>query len=363
MRENRRSPRFGRVVIIVFGGLLFLGGLAFAAVAVRDIVESRALQTGRTATGVVQSITPTMWSSGGRSRRTVYGFDVVFTFEAEGRAVTSRRYGIRRFESSSAGERDAVAARYSPGTSVSVYYQAGRPERAVIDPVLPSLVPLQLSFGAWFGVLGMSMVCMVRTPKYFDPHLPLGVRREGHEFVLEPMHVPAALTIGLIGLSLAVMSAGAMMSMRAAPPLAWIVVPTGVIVLMGVILPVMAIRRKHSRRGAVIVDEGAQTVSMVPWFAGQSVLWRFEDVLGAELAFRPTKGSRTPNAKHAHFQPVLQVRASTGTASKVRLSNHTMSKADAHEWLAWFNDVLVLGDVSASTLATASPTPAPSTGI
>ncbi len=113
-------------------------------------------------------------------------------------------------------------------------------------------------------------------------------------------------------------------------------------------MPVVAIRRKDSRRGALIVDEGAQTVSQVPWFTGQPVVWRFEDILGTVLDFQPTKGARSPEAKHARFPPVLLVRESTGTTKRVRLSNHTMLKADAREWIAWLNDVLVLGDDTAS---------------
>jgi hypothetical protein len=131
-----------------------LGGILLTALALRVGGDVRASRDWPSTSGTVEAARVAMQSEG--NERKLFGAQVSYRYEVDGRRYTGERISFESGPSPNRGLAEAIVQRYAPGSTVRVFYDPARPERAVLEPGGTRLVPWLLgSVGVALGVAGV----------------------------------------------------------------------------------------------------------------------------------------------------------------------------------------------------------------
>lgn len=111
---------------------LLLVGILVTALGVRVAGDMRASRDWPSTAGTVEAADVTMRSEGNENKR--FGAQVRYRYEVAGRAYTGERVSFESGLSPVRGLAEAAVARYAPGSTVRVFYDPARPDRAVLEP-------------------------------------------------------------------------------------------------------------------------------------------------------------------------------------------------------------------------------------
>ncbi|MBW8877436.1 MAG: DUF3592 domain-containing protein [Acidobacteria bacterium] len=129
--SSRRGGSFPSGCLVLFFAVFFLVGLAaFYFAALRPVMEYLASRSWQETTCTVLSSQVGTHSG---SESATYSVDVVYTYNFEGRAYQSDRYGFLGGSSSGREGKEEIVARYPPGARVSCWVDPVHPEQAVLS--------------------------------------------------------------------------------------------------------------------------------------------------------------------------------------------------------------------------------------
>ena len=97
-------------------------------------------------------------SSSTRRERITYRPDIVYDFEVNGTAYSGARVGVLHVASSNRGKADGVVARYPVGSEVTVFYDPGDPQTAVLEPGVSWFSYMPVVGGGVFILAGIVML-------------------------------------------------------------------------------------------------------------------------------------------------------------------------------------------------------------
>lgn len=150
--------------ILVFG-LLWTAG--FAVVHFRAAGKAKAAETWPTAMGNVLSaeVVAEESSRRGEDGTTWYNPTVVYSYNVAGAALEGRRMRFGNPHCSSRKKAETALAPYAVGSTVTVRYNPGKPDEAVLETCKPKPVYLILAlFGLFFVAFGLAWAQLAPWP-------------------------------------------------------------------------------------------------------------------------------------------------------------------------------------------------------
>ncbi|MEA2604775.1 MAG: hypothetical protein QOF89_5767 [Acidobacteriota bacterium] len=156
LSSRRGSSKLSTGCLIPFFGVFFLvGAAAFYFATVRPVMRVLASRSWTETTCTVLS---SQVGEHPGSDSTTYSVDVVYTYNVDGRAFQSDRYGFLGGSSSGRTGKEEIVARYPPGARVACWVDPAHPEEAVLsrEPSaewLVGLIPLVFVLIGAAGIL------------------------------------------------------------------------------------------------------------------------------------------------------------------------------------------------------------------
>ena len=147
---------FSRIFPLIF----IVAGATTAYFGVRGLIRARASVDWPTAEGkVVESSLETHRSedSDSDSTSTTYHAEILYEFSVEGTTFNGNRVAYGDYGSSNPSHARRVVNRYPEGEDVTVYYQPGNPEEALLEPGLKA----QSWFLPAFGLVFLTVGCLM----------------------------------------------------------------------------------------------------------------------------------------------------------------------------------------------------------
>ncbi len=149
-----RSVGCGPLGGVVFGAIFAIIGYVVAFYFGKPILDdAKASRSWPSVSGVIERSEVVTSTSNGK---TMYGFDVVYRYQVEGRDLTSNNvfFGGNTTSSSSSFAHNVVA-RYPKGAKVKVFYDPNDPSKAVLEPGTTWQSYLVFGIGLAFLIVGV----------------------------------------------------------------------------------------------------------------------------------------------------------------------------------------------------------------
>ncbi len=335
-----------RVAGMVLALVFIAGGGAIAYFSGREMLEADRIRTGARASAVVDECRPTEWRASKGRRR--YGFEVRYHFEHEGRAYQGHRYQSGKYSSSRKVRRDRVVAGLAPGAVVTAYFEAGRPERAVLDPALRFDACFPPVLGVGVALVGLAFPFLVSRGRARGVEgLPVETTRAGHVYRVSARTNHDADRGGsiLAGAIAGVAGSGVVLATNTPSVALAAGLAGGTVALTAA---VFALHRAARREGSgdLIIDAEHQRLAVVGGngIADEAKAIEFERVLDVELVHVPGKYDRNPKAASARLFPRLKVadEASKEGSRQVKLAQFKWPRGEAMELAEFLRSQLAL---------------------
>jgi hypothetical protein len=318
-------------------GLLFTcAGMGIVWGMTYQMREADRIQGGEKAPANIASITPTD-DYGGGNRSSSFSFEIAYSFEFEGRTFRGTRFRVGSHSTSKRLRRDKLIADLQASSTHTAYFEATKPDRAVLDPSIATDRVILTVFGGLFAFVGLGLFSVVGRKMFYDPALPIRTRTTEHGYLIRDaftrrIYIAAiAAPAGIASLALA----------------AWVATTGGQIRSMDISIA-LAVGVGASALAAIAASRfcrsGAGDVEILPRESAILIHPRFGRSGPTRIAMEDIKDIFVEVAGIHMYHPSIAIASKTGTgrSKAITLKQFPHDRADAKELVGWLRDQVAL---------------------